>query len=64
MSPNSPFAGPLVICDRPRGLEVVRCRRFAPGASECVDAGGAAQMRLPLGEWIVGLRESGSVDAG
>ncbi len=61
MSPTSPFAGPLVVCDQPRGLEVVRCRHFAPGATEDVEHGGAAQMRLPLGEWIVGLREPRAV---
>ncbi len=60
MDPSSPFAGPLVVCDRPRGLEVVRGRGFAAGACERADGSGAAQMRLPLGEWIVGLREPGN----
>lgn len=59
MPPSHPFAGPLIVCDHPRGLEVVRCRGFVAGSSEVADGTGAAQMRLPLGEWIVGLREVG-----
>jgi hypothetical protein len=60
MNHGSPFAGPLIVCDRPRGLEIVRCRRFSPGAREAAERDGAAQMCLPLGEWIVGLREVGA----
>lgn len=58
MTPSSHFAGPLVVCDQPRGLEIVRGQGFARGAQEAPDGAGAAQMRLPLGEWIVGLREA------
>lgn len=64
MNAPTPFAGPLVVCDRPRGLEILRCRAFAPGASERADGTGAAQMRLPLGEWIVGLRDVAGAGTG
>ena len=59
MIPTAHFAGPLIVCNSVRSLEVVRCRRFLPGAHEDAGQDGAAQLRLPLGEWIVGLRESG-----
>jgi len=58
MSPAHHFAGPLIVCEGDRALEVVRCRRYLPGTHEDAGGDGAAQLRLPLGEWIVGLRES------
>ena len=53
---RSPFDGPFVVCPEPRALEVVRGVGFGPGASESPGRDGATQLRLPLGEWIVGLR--------
>ena len=58
-SPQRPprfFDGPFVICPEPRALEIVRGVGFGPGASENPSQDGTTQMRLPLGDWIVGLR--------
>jgi hypothetical protein len=52
------FSGPFVVCPAPRALEVVRGVGFGPGASENPGRDGTTQMRLPLGEWIVGLRSA------
>lgn len=58
------FSGPLIVSRNGRSLDVVRCRRYLPGLSEDRGRDGAAQMRLPLGEWIVGLREATAPSAG
>jgi hypothetical protein len=55
-APGRTFDGPFVVCPEPRALEVVRGVGFGPGASENPGRDGATQLRLPLGEWIVGLR--------